>query len=275
MSHILHASPKMVNGTNGTNVLSLKMHGLSKFTHVAMILEDPSKKLVEEIENMISRFIQAENYRTTKELIFTPKQHGGLGIPRLKEFWSALRVGWLKRTFSSQSFWLKLLQETSKRKTPPTYWSEAQMKAAFAGGQNPFWKQTLKTWKKILKNTAEGIQDRTTGTASKILQSSLDTEQGGEGFPTTNPHLTVEVIFRTYTADNGRFTAAFREWDDLSKVFEKEKHFNYVVYKGLRETYKFLLPMIEAESYIIYETLPPLLTGHTLYLKQGKRDAET
>ena len=70
------------------------------------------------------------------------------------------------------------------------------MKAAFAGGQNPFWKQTLKTWKKLLKNTADGIQDRTTGTASRILRSSLDLEQGGDGFHTTDPHLTVEVLFR-------------------------------------------------------------------------------
>ena len=102
-----------------------------------MILEDPPKKIVEEIENMICRFIQAGSYRTTKELIFTPKQHRGLGISKLKEFWSALRVGWLKRTFSSQSFRLQLLQETSRRKTPPTYWSETQMKAAFAGGRTP------------------------------------------------------------------------------------------------------------------------------------------
>ena len=84
----------------------VKTDGISKFKHVAMILEDPPKKIVEEI-------IQAGSYRTTKELIFTPKQYGGLGIPKLKEFWSALRVGWLRRTFSSQSFWLQLLQETS------------------------------------------------------------------------------------------------------------------------------------------------------------------
>ena len=41
------------------------------------------------------------------------------------------------------------------------------------------------------KNTADGIQDRTMGTACKILRSSLDLEQGGEGFHTTDPYLTV------------------------------------------------------------------------------------
>ena len=52
---------------------------LSKFTHVAILLEDPPKKIIEEIESMVGRFIQAGNYRTTKELIFLPKEHGGLG----------------------------------------------------------------------------------------------------------------------------------------------------------------------------------------------------
>ena len=45
----------------------VKIHGLSKFTHVAMILEDPPKKIVEGIKSMICRFNQVGNYRTTKE----------------------------------------------------------------------------------------------------------------------------------------------------------------------------------------------------------------
>ena len=56
----------------------VKKHGLSKFTHVVMILEDPPKKIIEEIKGMICRFIQAGNYRMTKELVFLPKEHGGL-----------------------------------------------------------------------------------------------------------------------------------------------------------------------------------------------------
>ena len=63
------------------------------------------------------------------------------------------------------------------------------MKAAFAGGQNPFWKQTHTSWKKLLKNTADRIQDKTTGTASRALRSSLDQAKGGTGFYTTDPNL--------------------------------------------------------------------------------------
>ena len=40
---------------------------------------------------------------------------------------------------------------------------------AFLGEQNPFWKQTLSSWKKLLKNTGSGIQDRTIGTKYKEI----------------------------------------------------------------------------------------------------------
>ena len=133
---------------NEEKAMVVKTHRLSKFTHVAMILEDPPKKLIEEIEGMICRFIQAGNYKTTKELVFLPNEHGGLGIPRLKEFWIALRVGWMKRTFQNQSFWLRLLTENSNIKTPPTYWTHKQREEAFSSEQNPFWKKTLSSWKK-------------------------------------------------------------------------------------------------------------------------------
>ena len=72
--------------SNKEKALVVKTHGLSKLTHVAMILEDPPKKIINKIEGMICRFVQAGNYRTIKELIFLPKEHGRLGIPRLKEF---------------------------------------------------------------------------------------------------------------------------------------------------------------------------------------------
>ena len=46
---------------NKEKAMIVKTHGLSKFTHVAMILEDPPKKIIEEIGGIICRFIQAGN----------------------------------------------------------------------------------------------------------------------------------------------------------------------------------------------------------------------
>ena len=63
--------------------LSNKEKAMVVKTHVAMILEKPPKKMVEEIETMIRRFIQAGSYRTTREQIFLPKDMGRLGIPHV------------------------------------------------------------------------------------------------------------------------------------------------------------------------------------------------
>ena len=119
--------------------------------------------------------MQAGNCRITKELIILTKEHGGLGISILKKFWSSLKLGWIKRTYHSQSFWLRLLTEKNNFKMPPSFWTKKQREEAFSGEQNPFWKQTLSSWKKLLKNTESGIQDRTTGTKYREINELLDT----------------------------------------------------------------------------------------------------
>ena len=48
---------------NEEKAMIVMTQGLSKFTHVAMILEDLPKKIMEEVESMICRFIQAGNYQ--------------------------------------------------------------------------------------------------------------------------------------------------------------------------------------------------------------------
>ena len=74
----------------------VKIHGLSKFYHIAAIFPDPPNKVSEQIESIICRFIQAGSYKTTKEHVFLPKHLGGLGVPRVKEHWAGLRISWIK-----------------------------------------------------------------------------------------------------------------------------------------------------------------------------------
>ena len=115
----------------------VKVHGLSKFNHIAAILPDPHNKIIEQIESIISRFIQAGSYKTTKENIFLPKHLGGLGVPRLKEHWAGLRLSWMKRTFTSNSFWLKLLTEDLPHERILLFPREIYARA-FTDGHNDF-----------------------------------------------------------------------------------------------------------------------------------------
>ena len=43
-----------------------------KFNHIAAIIPDPPNKVAEQIESIISRFIQAGSYKTTKKMSFYP-----------------------------------------------------------------------------------------------------------------------------------------------------------------------------------------------------------
>ena len=75
----------------------------------------------------------------------------------------------------NESFWLKLLKENCKIKTPLLFWAQEKWKATFKGEHNPFWQLVLDAWKKMLKRIENGIQDRTSET--RQLYEVLDTEQ--------------------------------------------------------------------------------------------------
>ena len=121
----------------------VKIHGLSKFNHIAAIIPDPPNKISDQIESVICRFIQAGSYKMTKENVFLPKHLGGLGVPRVKEHWAGLRLSWMKRTFSSNSFWLKLLAEDLPHDNLLLFPRELYTHT-FTDGKNEFWHSTFK-----------------------------------------------------------------------------------------------------------------------------------
>ena len=137
----------------------VKIHGLSKFNHIAAIIPDPPNKVAEQIESIISKFIQAGSYKTTKENVFLPKHLGGLRVPRVKEHWAGLRLSWMKHTSTSNSFWLKLLTEDLPHEKLLLFPRETCART-FTDGHNNSWHCTLKAWKKLLKNVENGITDR-------------------------------------------------------------------------------------------------------------------
>ena len=108
----------------------------------------------------------------------------------------------------------------------------------------------LTSWKKMLKNTADRIQDRTTGTEIRELHSSLDQSQGGKGFYTKDPYLTVETLFKTETDQNGKLTADYRSWEDLSTISKEERHFSHIIYKKLKKHTNTCYPLSKIEDMI-------------------------
>ena len=74
--------------SNEENAMVVKVYGMPKFNHLACILPDPPKDVIKRIENCAVKFIQSGGYKTTKELIFSPKSVGGLGLVCFTEHWN-------------------------------------------------------------------------------------------------------------------------------------------------------------------------------------------
>ena len=129
-----------------------------------MSIPNPPAKVSHNIETAFVRFINQGTFRTTKELIFTPKQFGGLGIPKIFDFWDSLRIAWLRRAYHSNSFWLTLLTESiSGHKNQLMNHSQSEFERAFSYRKNPFWKGVLTSWPSVRKNykSKNAVTDRT------------------------------------------------------------------------------------------------------------------
>ena len=90
---------------------------LSKFTHLAVVIPPPVKKLLKEIEKFFETFInRGKRCIFPKKLIFSPKETGGLGLPNLTDFFNSMGMTWFRRMGTSKSFWLTMFNEQIKAK---------------------------------------------------------------------------------------------------------------------------------------------------------------
>ena len=250
----------------------VKVHGLSKFNHIAAILPDPHNKIIEQIESIISRFIQAGSYKTTKENIFLPKHLGGLGVPRLKEHWAGLRLSWMKRTFTSNSFWLKLLTENLPHERLLLFPRETYAQA-FTDGHNDFWHCTLRAWKKLMKNVENGIQDRFKDLPERnyviMSQVNQNFHEHWTGIPDwLKFHMTPEA-FITSNFNNNRYTYSFKNLRDVQTMCGKR--INFILHEKIKRLLKPLLQQCKEAQIPLSSTMPLNLPIEHTILRINKK----
>ena len=79
----------------------------------------------------------------SQDLIFSPKSNNGLGLRRISTFWSAIKMGWLRR-LGHKSFWRTLHLEVLKDKSllfNPYKSNEFHIQKALKNLDNPVWRQ--------------------------------------------------------------------------------------------------------------------------------------
>ena len=134
----------------------------------------------------------------------------------------------MKRTFTSNSFWLKLLTENLKHENLLLFPRDTYSRA-FTDGHNDFWHCTLRAWKKLLKNVEDGITDRFKDLPEKnsVLMSQVNQNfhQHWSGFPEwLNFHMTPEAFISSKILNN-KFVYSFKNLRDVQTMCGRKINF--------------------------------------------------
>ena len=132
-------------------VTVIKSLGLSKLSHIALVMPTPTKDMIKKIETVFYNFLWSKkSEKVRREDTKLPVKYGGLGMPDIAKFWTAFKFSWLRRILNTQSFWPRIvLHNISKilnRKVSACdllQLGSSKLVEISKQLKNPFWKQAL------------------------------------------------------------------------------------------------------------------------------------
>ena len=143
-------------------VTVVKSLGLSKLSHIALVIPNPSKDMIKRIETIFYQFIwNKKSEKVRREDCKLPAKNGGLGMPDISNFWLAFKFSWFRRLLTTEAFWPQLLLENISKYV--NYQISACELLELGASKlleiskcvkNPFWKQVLGTAVPITQGSA-------------------------------------------------------------------------------------------------------------------------
>ena len=89
----------------------LKSLGLSKLSHIALVIPSPDKNMIKKFNSIFFKFIWGSgSEKARREDAKLPVSLGGLSMTDLETFWNALKFSWLRRLLMTSSFWPEILK---------------------------------------------------------------------------------------------------------------------------------------------------------------------
>ena len=88
--------------------------------------------------------IKGKTSIVSQDVVFGKKKYNGLGLQRISTFWSAIKIGWLRR-LTHDSFWKTLHIEDLKDKSlifNPYKSNEKHLQKAIKNMQNPMMRKS-------------------------------------------------------------------------------------------------------------------------------------
>ena len=159
----------------------VKSLGLSKLSHIALVVPNPSVGLIRRIEGLFFNFIwSGKSEKVRREDAKLPLSQGGLSAPDIHKFWLAFKFSWFRRILTTDAFWPQLLLENVAKilqedvsVSQLLQFATDKLKQIAQKITNPFWKQVLLSATPIIEGALFSFP-------GKLMHSSLF----------FNPHVT-------------------------------------------------------------------------------------
>ena len=155
-------------------VTVIKTLGMSKLSHLALVIPSPSKDQIKRIERILYKFMWnngSEKVRRedTKMAVY----NGGLGMLDIGKFWMAFKFSWFRRLLSTQAFWPHILMGSVARFEGGVMdacrlieLGSSKLNEISKKIKNPFWRQILASAFPIVQKAAYTFPE-------KIINSPL------------------------------------------------------------------------------------------------------
>ena len=91
-------------------VTIVKSLGLSKISHIALVIPNPNKDMLKRLNTIFFQFIwDKKSEKVNRDDSKLPEKNGGLGMPDMQKFWTSFKFSWLRRLITTTSFWPKII----------------------------------------------------------------------------------------------------------------------------------------------------------------------
>ena len=91
-------------------VTIIKTLALSKLSHVALVIPNPTKAMFKKIETIFYKFLwNGKSEKVCRLDTKLPEKHGGLGMPDIEQFWLSFKFLWLRRLLMTDAYWPNIL----------------------------------------------------------------------------------------------------------------------------------------------------------------------
>ena len=143
-------------------VTVLKSLALSKISHIALVIPNPSKDMLKRLNSTFHHFLWDNKSEKICRLdAKLPLTYGGIAMPDIASFWKAFKFSWLRRLLATRSFWPNiLLNQIRNILSVELSVVEILQLGSFKLNmiakkiKNPFWKEVFGGIKDMIENAA-------------------------------------------------------------------------------------------------------------------------